>query len=617
MGCTYFDSPDWRDHLVTLADEVLTVRAFLASTEGFADAGGSAAGVETGRRRLRAALPDDVSVDEALLDRGAAAVVAEADAEALGRTVDDVVDLLVRRGSNDRSEPDLPADCPHPTESGDRCAFHGDASPETVRAALHEALSDPDPDRHAVVGARLDALDLAGYVHRPAYNRPVDLRFSIVEGRADLTDAQFRTELRLDACSVGSLHARGATLDGRTRFAASRVHGDAGFRRTTFGGDAWFRNARFDGSVGFGGARFDGEARFSDVRFEGGADYTNASFAGRTWFDGVYAGRRDGPERRRGREPMADLRFADATFRDGVSMAGATLVGDLGFRRADIQGDLDCSGLQPGPDRPANERVTVDCTGAAVDGGRLDLPDDERVVMDWTDGAIADVTIAGGEDDGDGAVLPFDRLLVARTSFDGFAFEDHRGALGETWNLHRLHDPGSGRAADTGLAPKALESTYLKARRGADATGDRTAASQFFVREMRYRRRLERDAARTGETVGDRTRARAAWLANGLFALSCGYGERPRRTVLLSLLLVLGYGAVFAALGAATPPEAPLGAVVSENLTFSLQSFVSLIFGGVPRGATLSIRLLASSEGFLGGFLIALFVFALTRSVQR
>lgn len=609
MGaCTYFDSADWRSHLVSLADDLLTIRAFLASTEGFADEGGSAAGVEVGRRRLREALPDRTTVDGAMLGRGAASVVAEADADILGRTVDDVLDLLRRRGSNDRAEVDLPDGCPHPAvDGGDRCVFHGDTSAEAVREALHEALSDPDPDRHVVVGARLPELDLAGYVHRPAYNRPVDLRFCIVSGRADLSDAQFGTELRLDTCSFGEFHARGATLDGRTRFATSRIHGAAGFRRTTFGDDAWFRNARFDDGAGFGGARFGGEARFTGCRFEDGAGYTNATFAGRTWFDGVHVGRRP----RSG--PMADCQFEDATFQGAVTFAGATLVGDLGLRSVTVDGDLDCSGVTPGPGRPADERLTVDCTGASFAGGELNLPDDERVVLDCTDGAIADVTVVGD----DSGVLPFDHLRVARTAFDGFAFEDHRDALGETWNLHRVHDPGTGRATDPGLEPATLESTYLKARRGADATGDRTAASHFFLREMRYRRRIKATAVREGATATDRLEAAAGWLVNGLFSLSCGYGERPLRTVFVSVLLVLGYGAVYTGMGTVTEPDAPLATVLSENVTFSLQSFVSLIFGGVPEGATLSIRLLASSEGFLGGFLIALFVFALTRSVQR
>ncbi len=607
-SCTYFADEEWRDHLVALADELVTVRAFCTAPEGFNGADQEGNGVERGRQRLREALPADAPVDEDLLGRGAASVVADADAETLGRTVDDVVDLLVRRGSNDRTDEDLPTECPHPATDGrDRCVFHGDASPAAVRDALHEALSADDPARHVVVGASFDHLDLAGYVHHPAYNRPVDLRFCTVSGRADLSDARFGTGLRLDACSFGEVRASGAVFDGTVRFAGARCRGAAGFRRVEFGGDAWFRHTRFEGDAGFGGARFDEEAHFTDCRFEGGTDFLDATFADRTWFVGIHGGRRH----RSG--PRADLQFRNATFRSGVEFAGATLVGDLGLRGAGIDGGLDCSGLVPGPDRSAEERVVVDCTDATIADGKLHLPDDERIVFDCTDGAIADITIVGG----DSGVVPFDHLQVARTSFDGFAFEDHRGALGETWNLHRVHDPGRGRGVDTDLEPKVLESTYLKARRGADATGDRTAASQFFVREMRYRRRLKRDAVGAGETAADRLRAAGGWVTNALFGLSCGYGERPLRTVVVSLLLVAGYGAVFAGLGAVTRPDASLATVVLENLTFSLQSFVSLIFGGVPRGATLPVRLLASSEGFLGGFLIALFVFALTRSVQR
>jgi hypothetical protein len=52
-------------------------------------------------------------------------------------------------------------------------------------------------------------------------------------------------------------------------------------------------------------------------------------------------------------------------------------------------------------------------------------------------------------------------------------------------------------------------------------------------------------------------------------------------------------------------------------LTFSLQAFVTLILGGVPEVSSLVIRLLASFEAFLGAFFVALFVFALARSIRR
>ncbi|WP_202614469.1 ion channel [Halostella litorea] len=52
-------------------------------------------------------------------------------------------------------------------------------------------------------------------------------------------------------------------------------------------------------------------------------------------------------------------------------------------------------------------------------------------------------------------------------------------------------------------------------------------------------------------------------------------------------------------------------------LVFSIQSFVTLIFGDIPGGTTLLTRLLSSAQGFLGAFFIALFVFTLTRRIHR
>lgn len=52
-------------------------------------------------------------------------------------------------------------------------------------------------------------------------------------------------------------------------------------------------------------------------------------------------------------------------------------------------------------------------------------------------------------------------------------------------------------------------------------------------------------------------------------------------------------------------------------LVLSLQSFVTLVLGGAEDVGGPWIRLLARVEGFVGAFLIALFVFTLTRSIHR
>ena len=63
-------------------------------------------------------------------------------------------------------------------------------------------------------------------------------------------------------------------------------------------------------------------------------------------------------------------------------------------------------------------------------------------------------------------------------------------------------------------------------------------------------------------------------------------------------------------------PAPPYGGLVGYGL-LSLESFVALILGGGTEQTDLSVRLAATLEGFVGAFLIALFVFALTRSLEH
>ena len=51
-------------------------------------------------------------------------------------------------------------------------------------------------------------------------------------------------------------------------------------------------------------------------------------------------------------------------------------------------------------------------------------------------------------------------------------------------------------------------------------------------------------------------------------------------------------------------------------LTFGVEGFVSLVLG-LPTVTGSVLGLLVAIEGFLGGFVIALFVFTLTRSISR
>ncbi|OYR85698.1 hypothetical protein DJ72_03800, partial [Halorubrum distributum] len=53
-----------------------------------------------------------------------------------------------------------------------------------------------------------------------------------------------------------------------------------------------------------------------------------------------------------------------------------------------------------------------------------------------------------------------------------------------------------------------------------------------------------------------------------------------------------------------------------EALTFSFQSFISFVLGP-PGTTTLTQEITSAVEGFIGAFLIALFVFTFTRRIHR
>ncbi|MFB6130380.1 MAG: hypothetical protein ABEJ28_06125 [Salinigranum sp.] len=208
------------------------------------------------------------------------------------------------------------------------------------------------------------------------------------------------------------------------------------------------------------------------------------------------------------------------------------------------------------------------------------------------------------------------------------------------------------RADVDALCPTAqeVESTYLYARRAASDRGDNVATSEFYVREKRYRRkghwaalgadtltdRVLTSARRTlgrvnprrrppyvhpvrAETGGGRfllwnaltsPRTTYDWFANLVFSALTGYGERYSRVVYASAVVV----GVFAALYSSSP-ALPWW----RGGMLSIESFVGWLLTGYPDIAFQDpmLRYLTDVEAFLGAFLVALFVFTLTRSLNR
>ncbi len=306
----------------------------------------------------------------------------------------------------------------------------------------------------------------------------------------------------------------------------------------------------------------------------------------------------------------------------------------------------------------------VDLRGSRIDGGRLRFGTPGAVVYDLARGRVGDGVADAPE------CAPLAHVRFLRTDFDGFDF-----TAGEDIDLRRadyeIHTLRSGAAARAGRArartraaaqvgtdddwldtcadtePRAVvdswatpddaspvaelqseddattattepidvEKTYLKAKQGASDRGNATAAGRFFRREMLARRRYHRHQASTGG-VCSRLGAVSDWLQNTAIGVTTGYGERPGYVVVWSLGVVAAGSVVYAvALDASTPPP-DFGP--AEYVVFSAQSFVSFVVGPPLQPASnVWLRAATATQGFLGAFLVALFVFALTRRVHR
>lgn len=113
-----------------------------------------------------------------------------------------------------------------------------------------------------------------------------------------------------------------------------------------------------------------------------------------------------------------------------------------------------------------------------------------------------------------------------------------------------------------------------------------------------------------------------AWLLNVVLWAVTGYGEKSSHVVITSTLVVLFWAFGFFAYDTLLVPSGtefatgPYGGGNISYLILSLESFVTLILTS-PTGLSPGLHVMALIEGFLGVFLLGVFVVTLTRSVHR
>jgi hypothetical protein len=464
-----------------------------------------------------------------------------------------------------------------------------------LRASFVADVGADDPARREYVDVHFEDMDLSALVVDGNDVGPITFREVTIDGTFDLSGSVVTHPIAIEDSRIGQLDVTATTFEM-----------DVTVEESTFGwaSDAATclraRRGSFDRGLQISDVRFDASVEFAACDVEEWLEFDSCVVGGGAHFPNVSVGR---------------AQFVSTTFENGVEFTDASI--DIAtFDRVetgDTAGTLDLTDGSIGRLRVfPGGAIECHLHEATVSTGRLGQPDDGVATYDLTDATIGSVDLDCDAD-------TFDRYRFYRTRFDGFPFQGYREMLREShWRLHDyVRDP---ELAET---VEGLEHTYLEAKQGASEAGDGETASMFFVRELRYRRqRYATHAAREDYSLAHRADATVRLMTNAFLDVVAGYGERPQRTVVLSLVVILGSALVYPATAGLTTGDevvtyAGQGAFAAlDGLYFSVVTFATLGLGDVHPVGDVG-RIVAASEGLAGAFLTALFVFSLGRRVTR
>jgi len=96
----------------------------------------------------------------------------------------------------------------------------------------------------------------------------------------------------------------------------------------------------------------------------------------------------------------------------------------------------------------------------------------------------------------------------------------------------------------------------------------------------------------------------------------CGYGEKPRMVIVSSIVIIIVWALLYSLLKTITPLGQSFWSRFTDSVYFSLVTFTTLGYGDIVPESTLG-RILSGAEGFIGGFMMALFVLVLSKRWTR
>ena len=102
------------------------------------------------------------------------------------------------------------------------------------------------------------------------------------------------------------------------------------------------------------------------------------------------------------------------------------------------------------------------------------------------------------------------------------------------------------------------------------------------------------------------------WLWAWIYRIICGYGERPRRPIILAAAVVLGLALIYFIIGLTWEWSA-----FWNSLYFSAVSFTALGYGSWLHVTNDWIKGIGAFESFIGVFTMALFLVTFVRKMTR
>lgn len=575
------------------------------------------------------------------------------------------------------------------------CVFHMSLEEREEKGITDGDISDrliniiktDDEDKKELLGATFNDVDLAEASIRTSDNKPIDLRYADIHGTLDFSWSSINTPIYAEFAELSKIHAIGTTFDSRVSFHGSNVaerskfidaeftdkvffshvtfKNGASFGRGTFaklanfnevtfyrgsasliGGQfahvefrdqAIFRVASFFGKTGFYRTEFKSQAEFGNCIFNGRADFRESEFKEKVSFDGVSFKKQ--PDRN-----IPGTTFESAQFVRSAAFSRVEFNGIAEFEKVRFQESVEFS-EKDDPEFPA--KYLVHLADTTISDGDITCNTDGRVFFDFTSAELGPVNIESSTDDDN--VLKYCRFI--NTDFHGFDFTKYKEELSqEDWLINRVAEDFRIEIEDEdNLVSSDFMNTFMKAKNGAKLVGDTETASAFLIKEMRCRRdRHMKTYKNRGIWDIDRWIFYGQFYANKLMDVTSAFGERPRRVIFTSAIVILlsaliypvsfipGFGGVtednprgivhhsytLPEISQLTDLGSLLDVVVDtvdmflSSIYFSIVTFTTLGYGDMqPIGW--GTQLLASIEAFVGAFLVALFVFSLGKQVSR